>query len=161
MDSENITLFHSDEKSPVSTHCLKIMANGLRIAGPQIWNILILILSYLCALPEFKFWIILAITSWEKVIDDKLLLVKYRIYVGKVLAHCFEKSELKSLAFSKKLVTNLLSWNSGGIKGILQLLKKHLKKQTFSLTFMFEKALSQLKSFNPLLMGSVCPSLKC
>ena len=35
------------------------------------------------------------------------------------------------------------------------------KIRTFSLTFVFEKALSQLKSFNALLMSSVFASIKC
>ena len=32
--------------------------------------------------------------------------------------HCFEKNQFKSSAFSKKIVTNLLSQKSGGIRGI-------------------------------------------
>ena len=45
MDRNNITFFPLRWKTPVSTHCLKIIANGLRIAGPQIFNIRMLILS--------------------------------------------------------------------------------------------------------------------
>ena len=44
---------YSDEKTPVSTHCLKIMSNSLKIAGPQIFNMRMLIL--LC--PSLSFWI--------------------------------------------------------------------------------------------------------
>ena len=40
---QNLTLT-KDGKAPVSTHCLKIMANGLNIAGTQILNIGVLIL---------------------------------------------------------------------------------------------------------------------
>ena len=99
-----------------------------------------LIFSWPCALPESKFWIILAISSWE-VIEDKRLLVKYCIFVGRVLPlffrkHCFEKNELKCSAFSKKLVTNLFSWNNGGIKGIFLLFKGTLM-QIWKSPYMF------------------------
>ena len=41
-----LPFFHSDEKTPpVSTSCFKIKASGLKIAGPQISIIRMLILS--------------------------------------------------------------------------------------------------------------------
>ena len=36
---------HPDWKAPVSKNCLKIMANDLKIAEPQLFNIRMLILS--------------------------------------------------------------------------------------------------------------------
>ena len=36
LDRDNITLFHSDGKTLVSTRCLKIIINGLKIVRPQI-----------------------------------------------------------------------------------------------------------------------------
>ena len=123
MDRTILPFFHLDGKTNLSTHCFKIMSNGLRIAGPQIFSIRMLILLWLCALPESKFWIILAISSWEKVTEYKRLVVKYWICVGRVLAlfirkHCFENNELKRSFFPKKLVTNLFLWNGGVIRGI-------------------------------------------
>ena len=90
------------------------MANGLRLAGPQIFNIRLLISLRPRTLPESMFGNILAISSCEKVIEDKRLLVKYCICVGRVFplfirGHCSEKNELKSSAFSKKFVTNSFS----------------------------------------------------
>ena len=107
-----LPFFHSDGKTPVSRHRLKIMANGLRIAVPQFFNILMLILSWPYALAESKFWIILAISSWEKVTKDKRLFVRYWICVGRNLAlfiweQYFQKNELKSSVVSRKLVINL------------------------------------------------------
>ena len=50
---------------------------------------------------------------------------------------------------------------SCGIKLLRTLRTDLLKIQTFKLTFVFENALSQLKSFTALLMISVSASLKC
>ena len=50
---------------------------------------------------------------------------------------------------------------SCGIKLLRTLRTDLLKIHTFSLTCVFEKALSQLNSFNGLLMSSVFTSLKC
>ena len=91
-----LPFFHSDGKTPVSRHCFNIILN----------------LSW--ALAESKFRIILAISSWQKVTEDKLLFVRYWICVGRNLAffiweQYFQKNELKSSAVSKKLVTNLFS----------------------------------------------------
>ena len=135
--------FHSDGKQPLPTHCLKIMVNGLRVAGPQIFNIRMLILSCPRTLPERTFWIILAVSSWEKVTEDKRLIVNYWICVGRVLAlvireHRYEKNELKSSTFSKKLVTNLFLRNSGGMRGIFILFKKHFKKDQYCLEFLWK-----------------------
>ena len=48
-----------------------------------------------------------------------------------------------------------------GVK-LLRILRTDLLNiHNFSFTFVFEKALSQLKSFNALLMRSVFPSLQC
>ena len=57
----------------------------------------------------------------------------------------------------------LSSYNavSCGIKLLRKLRADLLKIQTFLLTLVFEKALSQLKSFNALLIRSVSASLKC
>ena len=40
-----LAFFHSDGKTPVSTHYEKIMANSSKIAGTQIFNIRMLMLS--------------------------------------------------------------------------------------------------------------------
>ena len=45
MNRSNINLFHSEEKTPVSTYCLKVMADSLQIAEPQIFNITMLLSS--------------------------------------------------------------------------------------------------------------------
>ena len=100
------------------------MANGLK----KIFAIRMVISSWPCVLLEPKFWITLTILPWEKVTENKWLLVKYCICVcgggdggGLLLLireHCFEKNQFKSSAFSKKIVTNLLSQKSGGIRGI-------------------------------------------
>ena len=108
------------------------MANGLQIVETQIFNIRMLILSSQCSLRQAKFWIILGIWSFEKVTENKRLLVKYCIHLEGVLPlfireHCSEKkNELKSSAVSKELVTNLFSWNGDGIKGIFVLFKNIL-----------------------------------
>ena len=73
-----LPFFHSDEKTPpVSTSCFKIKASGLKIAGPQISIIRMLILSCPFAYRILGIGLILAILSEEKVTEDKRFLVKY------------------------------------------------------------------------------------
>ena len=98
-----------------------------------------------CPCVLHKFWIIVAIWSWEKVTEDKRLLVKYWICVGRVLAlfikeHCFEEkkeNELKNSVFFKKLVTNLFLRNSGGIRSIFLLFEKYFNKDQYGLEFLW------------------------
>ena len=143
MDRNNITLFQlRRENTCIDTHCLKIMANGLRLAGPQIFNIRMLISMRPRTLPESKFRNILAISFCEKVIEDKRLLVKYCICVGRVFplfirGHCSDKNELKSSAFSKKFVTNSFSWNNGGIRGTFLLFKKIFNRNQYGLKLLW------------------------
>ena len=134
-----LPFFYSNGKTPLTTHCLKIIFNGLRIAGTRM-----LLLSCSCAWSKSKIWIILAISSWEKVTEGKRLLVKYWVFVGRVpplfiamFWYCFEKSELKSLASSQKLVTNWFSWNSGGIRMTFLWFKKHFNKDQYGLEFLW------------------------
>ena len=94
------------------------MVNGLKIAGPEIFNIPLLILPWPCALLESKFWIILAILPWEKVTEDKRLLVKYRICAGWMLLlfvriHCYQNNKLKKFLFLQEISYK----SSGGIRG--------------------------------------------
>ena len=66
------------------------------------------------------------------------------VYVFRDCSYCLlgntvlkKKNALKSLAFSKKLVTNLFSSSSGGIKGILLLFKKHFNKNQYAVEFLW------------------------
>ena len=52
MDRHNITVFPLRWEKTRTAHNLKIRANGLRIAGPQIFNIFMLISSWPYALLE-------------------------------------------------------------------------------------------------------------
>ena len=101
----------------------------------------ILILSWPCALFGSRFWITFAILSWEKLAKDRRLSVKYLICDGSLLLllikeHCVAKWELKSSAFSLKSVTNLFSWNKGGIRGIFLLFKRRLSRDQYALQFL-------------------------
>ena len=59
------------------------MSNSLRIEGHKFLKYVIL--SCQCALHESKFWIILAISYWEKVIEDKKI-------VSQILSMCRESA---------------------------------------------------------------------
>ena len=50
--------------------------------------------------------------------------------------HRFAKNALKSLAFSLKPVTNLLSWNNSRIRGTFLLFKKRFNRDQFVLEFL-------------------------
>ena len=68
--------FNWGEEIPVLYYWLKIMANGLKIAGPPNFKMRMLILLLWSTLFKLRFWIILVISSWEKT-EDKVLWVKY------------------------------------------------------------------------------------
>ena len=83
---------------------LKIISRGLQFQVLQSFNILIHIWSCPWALLGSKFWIIFAMLSVEKVIDDKQLCIKYSSLLGSSLLllirqHWSAKKELKSSAF--------------------------------------------------------------
>ena len=122
--------FHLDWKTPESAHCLKIMCNGLRIEEPQIFSIHVLKLSCPCGLPESNFWIILAVSYWEKVTKDKRLSVKYWICLGRVVAlfvkeHCFWKRWIEKFSFFQEISYKFVFVK---IRGIFLLFKKHFNK---------------------------------
>lgn len=63
----------------------------------------LLILSCLCALTKSKFWIILTISSWEKVTEYQGLLVNYWICVGRVLTLLIGNTALKKVNWNLQL----------------------------------------------------------
>lgn len=63
----------------------------------------VLILSCLCALTKSKFWIILTISSWEKVTEYQGLLVNYWICVGRVLTLLIGNTALKKVNWNLQL----------------------------------------------------------
>ena len=66
-------------------------------------NIRMLILSWLCTLLESKFLIILAISSWEKVTDDKRFWVKYCICVRECFYCLIGNTVLKKMNWKVQL----------------------------------------------------------
>ena len=83
----------------------------------------ILVLSRPCALFGFKLWIILKISSWEKLMDLSDWSVRGAKLVGSLLLfcnieHCSAKKEWKSSAFWRKLVIKLPLWYNGGMIGV-------------------------------------------
>ena len=118
-----LPFFQSFGYVPLSRNQLKIISTGLQIEVVQNFSILILIWSCPSALLGSKFWIIFAMSSLEKVIDDKRLCVKYSSLLGGLLLslireHWSAKKELKSSAFFLKSITNSFLWYSGGMIGI-------------------------------------------
>ena len=74
----------------------------------------------------------------EKVILDKNVPVISKSSDGRLLPllitmHCLAKSELNNLAFFLKSVTNLFSWNKGGIIGVFLLFKNIFKIDQYAL----------------------------
>ena len=104
----------------ISKHRWKIISTGLQIEILQIFSITIHIWSRPWALLASKLWIIFAILSVVKVIDEKLLFVKYLDLLGSSLLllvrkHWCRWKELKSLAYSLKSITSSFlsySWNN-------------------------------------------------
>ena len=104
----------------ISKYRWKIISTGLQIKIRQSFGIAIHIWSRRWALLASKFWIIFAILSVEKVIDEKLLFVKYLDLLGSSLLllvreHWCRWKELKSLAYSLKSITDSFlsySWNN-------------------------------------------------
>ena len=106
--------FHSCRKISLSKHDLKIVSRSLRIDGPHIFNIWILILSWSRAFSEYKFWISFRMSSLEKVMLDKSLSVlskssNSRLLPVLITLHCLANSELHNTALLVKSVTNLFS----------------------------------------------------
>ena len=109
-----LAFFHSSRKIPLYKHDLKIIPRGLHIDGPHIFNIWILILSWPCAFSESKFWIILRISSLEKVTLHKNLSILSKSPDDRLLpllitVHYLAKNELNNSAFFLKSVANLFS----------------------------------------------------
>ena len=104
----------------ISKHRWKIISTGLQIEILQSLSITTHIWSQPWALLASKFWIIFAILPLEKVIDEKLLFVKYLDLLGSSLLllvreHWCRWKELKSLAYSLKSITDSFlsySWNN-------------------------------------------------
>ena len=71
-----LAFFHSEGKTPVSMHYLNIIFRGLQMEEPHFFNMRMLKLSWRWALFGSKFWIILAMSTWEKLTEDKRLSVK-------------------------------------------------------------------------------------
>ena len=97
-------------------------------------------ISYPCALFESRFWITLPILSWEKLREGKWLSVEWWIYNSRLLLpfikkQCLSKLESKTNAFTLNSLTNLFSWNKGGIRGIFCSLKYVLIGTNMSYSF--------------------------
>ena len=115
----NNTFFQSFRNVLVSRHRLKIISRGLQIELLQSFSILILIWSWTGTLLGSKVWINFAISSLEKITDDKRLCVKYSSLLGSSLLllireHWSAKKKLKSLVFLKinyKLTFVMQWWN--------------------------------------------------
>ena len=98
---------------------------------PHIFNMQMQMLSWPWALFGYKFWIILAMSSWERLIWNLVLFF--------ITEHCFAKNALKSSlkSFSLKSVTNLFSWNNGEIRGISALFKKRFNRDQYVSEFLW------------------------
>ena len=94
-----------------------------------------LMLSWPFALFGSKLWIILAISSWEKLTEDKRLSSNNEVAMG--VCCCYAKNPLKSSAFSLKSVKNFSSWNNDGIRGIFLLFKKWLNRHQHALELLW------------------------
>ena len=131
--------FQSEGNFPSFRQSLKIIDSGLHIEFPHNFIIRILSISWPWALFGSKLFIILDVSTVEKLTVSSNLLVRFSSSFGKTLlllnrVHWFAKKVLKSLAFSLKFVINLISWNRGGVQGIFYYLKEFLKwTNTFSI----------------------------
>ena len=82
---EGNNFFQSFRNIPVSKYRWKIIPRGLQIEVLQSFSILILTWSCTRVLLGSKFWIILAMSSVEKISDDKRLCIKYSSLLGSSL----------------------------------------------------------------------------
>ena len=133
-----LPFFQSDGNIPFARQSLNISSKGLHNESPHIFNIRMLILSWLWGLFGLRFWMIFNMSLFINFTVDKRLSVSKWSRVGSLLSflikeRCFAKNELKSLAFSLKLVTNLLLWNHGGITGTLRLFRKTFDRVQYAL----------------------------
>ena len=135
-----LPFFHSDGKTPVSRHWLKIVSSGLQIQGPHTFNIRILILSWPCALFGSRFWITFAILSWEKLTQNRRLSVMTVMTVMTVISWICDENLLllliKEHYVSLKSLTILFSWNKGGIRVTVLLFKRRLSREQYALHFL-------------------------
>ena len=80
-----LAFFYSDGYSHFIIQDLKIISKSLHNDLPQILIILILVLSWPCALFGFKFWIIFKVSSWEKLMNVSNWPVRSTKLVGSLL----------------------------------------------------------------------------
>ena len=124
---------------PSFRQSLKIIDTGLHIEFSHSFIIRILSISWPWALFGSKLFIILDVSTVEKLTVSSSLLVSFSSWFAKTLllfnrVHWLAKKILKSSAFSLKFVINLISWNTGGIQGIFYYLEEFLKwTNTFSI----------------------------
>ena len=124
---------------PLSMESWKIKRRGLQMELSQIFNMRMLIISWPWDLFGSSLLIIFSIFSSVRVIEDSDLLVYRCTLVGSLLpvsnnVHYFAKNELKSSAFSLKLVTYLFSCKIGGMHGIFLFVRKPFKMLQYALT---------------------------
>ena len=115
--------FQSDGNFPFFRQPLKIIDSRLHIEFPHIFIIRILSLSWPWVIFGSKLFIILEMSSVEKLTVSRDLLVSFTRLLGKTLllsntVHLFAKKVLKSSAFSLKFPIDLISWNRECIQGI-------------------------------------------
>ena len=118
-----LAFFHSIGNFIWLRHDLKTIERGLHKERPHSFNIQILIIAWPWALLGSRLFIIFIMFSFNiwtllrrfsarnsKLFGSSLLLFGSE--------HCSAKNVLKSSAFSLKLITNLLLWNTGVMHGI-------------------------------------------
>ena len=110
-----LAFFHSMGSFPLSMHDLNISSKGFTIYSPQIFNIRILIISWLCTSFGSRFFMIFKMPSLVKEIVERLLFVLLRESVGILLVlstivPCLVKKLWEISAFSLKSVMELLLW---------------------------------------------------
>ena len=118
-----LDFFHKSWNIPSSIQFLYVIDRGWTIAFSHIFIILVDMLSWTWALLMLRDLVILSMSSLLKLIADKLFselrTTNLDNELSFVIGALFEvKNSLKSLAFSLKPTTSLLSTFNGGINGI-------------------------------------------